>query len=549
VGSSPLSFTTTALSISGAITPSQFGGGATVTLSGPLSPITAANASGVYTFPGLPSGNYTVTPSKTGYTFTPPNRALTLTDSDATAVNFTVQPVVISGTITPLAAGNNATVTLSGTMSAVVNADATGNYSFPGLADGPYTVSVANTGYTFTSQNVTIAGKVSATGVNFTGQPIPTYSLGGTITGGGNAIVALSGAKATSISADPSGNYLFTGLLDGNYTVTPGKSGFTMSPASQPVTVNGANVTGVNFTATAIPTFSISGTITGGGGATVALTGGATQSLTADPSGNYSFSGLFNGQYTVTPTKAGLTMSPLNRVVTVTTANVTGVNFTASTPALAIDATVTTGRSTNATTIASPAFSTTAANELVLALVSMDDTNASGNTVTGVSGGGLTWALVRRTNSQRGGSEIWRAFAASPLTSVTATATLSQSVAAQITIVSFKGVDTSGTNGSGAIGATASGSAASGAPTASLTTTRANSFVIGVGNDWDSATVRTVGPNQTMVSQFLPTVGDTFWVQRTSSTIPAAGTVVTINDTAPTGDQFNLTICEILGGS
>jgi len=179
----------------------------------------------------------------------------------------------------------------------------------------------------------------------------------------------------------------------------------------------------------------------------------------------------------------------------------------------------------------------------------MDDANANGITVTGVSGGGLTWTLVPRTNTNRGGSEIWRAFAPSTLTGVTATATLSQNVAAAITIVTFKGVDTSGTNGSGAIGATASGTSASGAPTASLTTTRAGSLVIGVGNDWDSNTSRTLGPNQTSVSQYLATVGDTFWVQRTSAPVATTGTIVTINDTAPTGDQYNLTICEILSGS
>ena len=100
------------------------------------------------------------------------------------------------------------------------------------------------------------------------------------------------------------------------------------------------------------------------------------------------------------------------------------------------------------------------------------------------------------------------------MTNATVTATLSQSVAAFVTVMSFKGVDTTGTNGSGAIGATASGAAASGAPTATLTTTRANSIVVGIGDDWDSATARTAGPNQTVVQQYLATIGDTFWVQQ-----------------------------------
>jgi hypothetical protein len=222
------------------------------------------------------------------------------------------------------------------------------------------------------------------------------------------------------------------------------------------------------------------------------------------------------------------------------------MNF-ASTAQLAIDKTVSTDRSTKGTTITSPTFSTTGTNELLLAFVSSDSNSSSGGvTVTGVTGAGLTWSLVRRTNVQRGTAEIWRAFAPATLTNVSVVANLSQNVAASITVVTFTGVDTSGTGGSGAIGATGTGNANPGAPTASLTTSRNNSWVFGVGNDWDHATARTLGANQTMVHQYLATVGDTFWVQRQTSTTPLAGTVVTINDTAPTSDRYNLSICEIL---
>ena len=124
-------------------------------------------------------------------------------------------------------------------------------------------------------------------------------------------------------------------------------------------------------------------------------------------------------------------------------------------------------------------------------------------------------------------------------------ATLSQPVASAITVVSFSNVDTSGTNGSGAIGATASANAASGAPAATLVTTRNNSWVFGIGNDYDNAVARTVAAGQTMVHQFLTPFGDTYWVQRTTGAVPLAGTSVTIRDTAPTGDRYNLAICEI----
>jgi outer membrane protein assembly factor BamB len=213
--------------------------------------------------------------------------------------------------------------------------------------------------------------------------------------------------------------------------------------------------------------------------------------------------------------------------------------------AISTDVTVSTNRSGSGSNIVSPSFSTASVNELLLAFVATDAKSA-GITVTSVTGGNLTWVLVRRTNTQLGSAEIWRAFAPTRLSSVRVRANLSQSVAASITVVSFIGVDTSGTSGSGAIGATGSGNANPGSPTAALITTRNNSWVFGVGNDWDRATARTLGASQTMVNQYLASVGDTYWVQRQNAPTAASGASVTINDTAPTNDRYNLTIVEVL---
>jgi hypothetical protein len=224
------------------------------------------------------------------------------------------------------------------------------------------------------------------------------------------------------------------------------------------------------------------------------------------------------------------------------------IAFTVSNSAqgLALDVVTYGDRATISTTVATGTFSTKATNELLLAFISADNVNATNTNVTAVTGAGLTWQLILRTNVQRGTAEIWRAFAASSLSSVSVTATLSQSVCSSITVVSLTGADTSGSYGSGAIGATASANAISGAPTASLTTTRANSWVFGVGVDWDNPIARTVGSNQTLIHQYMPPVGDTYWVQRTTSPTAVIGTKVTINDTAPTGDRYNLSICEVL---
>ncbi len=118
-----------------------------------------------------------------------------------------------------------------------------------------------------------------------------------------------------------------------------------------------------------------------------------------------------------------------------------------------------------------------------------------------------------------------------------------------MTVLTFSGVNTSGTNGSGAIGATKSASSAKGAPTATLVTTQNNSWVFGVGNDYDNAIARTPGAGQSLVHQLLSATGDTYWMQMQNSPTPLSGTSVTINDTAPAGDRYNLSIVEVVAAT
>ena len=75
-------------------------------------------------------------------------------------------------------------------------------------------------------------------------------------------------------------------------------------------------------------TATISGSLTASGSAaTVALSGGASATTSADGSGNYSFGGLANGTYTVTPTKSGVSFNPPSQTITINGSSSTGVNF------------------------------------------------------------------------------------------------------------------------------------------------------------------------------------------------------------------------------
>ncbi len=62
--------------------------------------------------------------------------------------------------------------------------------------------------------------------------------------------MTLSGAAGAITVTNASGSYSFSGLANGTFTVTPSNTGYTYSPASNNVTINAANVPGVNFTAT-----------------------------------------------------------------------------------------------------------------------------------------------------------------------------------------------------------------------------------------------------------------------------------------------------------
>jgi carboxypeptidase family protein len=305
------------------------------------------------------------------------------------------QTYSLSGAITPAIGGGGATVTLSGAASATTIANSSGSYTFTGLASAGYTVTPSHAGYTFSpvSQSATVNG-ANVTGINFTatGQVGPTYSISGTISptaGGSGSTLTLSGAVTTTTTADGAGNYTFSGLANGTYAVTPGHTGYTFSPTSQSAPVNGANVTGINFTAQVAPTFSISGTISptaGGSGATVILSGAAAATTPTNSAGNYTFTGLTNGAYTVTPNNAGYTFGPASQSVTVNAANLTGVNFTAAVQqahsvALSWTASTSTvsGYNVYRTTISGTPY-TLVNSSLVTALAYTDTTVQSGTT-------------------------------------------------------------------------------------------------------------------------------------------------------------------------
>jgi hypothetical protein len=98
------------------------------------------------------------------------------------------------------------------------------------------------------------ANNNSSTSVVFSSTTVapPTYSISGTVTGTA-ATLTLSGVSSQSSTTNGSGQYTFSGLANGPYTIALSQPGYTFSPATAAVVINGASSTGVNFTGTATP--------------------------------------------------------------------------------------------------------------------------------------------------------------------------------------------------------------------------------------------------------------------------------------------------------
>ena len=82
---------------------------------------------------------------------------------------------------------------------------------------------------------------------------LTVHSLLGQVTvngvGLGGVTLSLTSATNSTTTTTSDGTYSFTGLPDGNYTITPSLSGYTFTPASKSIIVAGADVTDADFTA------------------------------------------------------------------------------------------------------------------------------------------------------------------------------------------------------------------------------------------------------------------------------------------------------------
>ena len=204
---------------------------------------------GAYTFSGLLTGDYTVTPSLAGYVFEPVGREYTDLDADLTNQDFvgTFVPGIysISGRVTLLggtASVTDVTLALVGDPGDTISPNEDGSFIFSDLPSGNYIVVPSLAGYIFAPANREYTPLQSdQTEQNFVGMYVPqTYSISGTVTlFGGTASVTdvlleLTGDASDSISPNEDGTYAFSDLQAGNYAVIPSLEGYTFQPINRP---------------------------------------------------------------------------------------------------------------------------------------------------------------------------------------------------------------------------------------------------------------------------------------------------------------------------
>ena len=333
------------------------------------------NGNGYYQFTGLCTGNYTVSAVTPAGGFTPSappvgpttGEVITVTspapvslpdnNSSVETVDFGFVPpcdALIQGTVFNDGNGNGVQdngepgiqgiflylYNSAGTRIATATTDSNGNYQFPNLCAGSYSVQIATpAGYSNTTPvsvpvpNLPYNGAGTA---NFGLKTLCLASIGGTVwndvDGDGkqdNGELGMSGVTVTledstgtttitSATTDSSGNYSFPNLCPGTYTVvvTPPTGYTNTTPVSVSVGPLAYNGTGqANFGLKLPCQASISGTAFGDtnkngsydngeplfSGVTVNITGpnSYTNTTTTGSGGTYSFTGLCAGTYTV----------------------------------------------------------------------------------------------------------------------------------------------------------------------------------------------------------------------------------------------------------
>jgi len=373
--------------------------GATMTLyrNGNLEASTTTAFDGTYSFAGLSPGNYELQAAASS--FQTQIKGVRVRNNLTTLVDFSLEinPGTIAGTVI-----NSATDPIFGALVEVsqggilIGSDTTavdGTYSIGGLPPGSYVVTASAASYQTLAVGASVTGGAITT-VDFELASNPGI-ISGTVTDtNGSPLqsvlvqVIAGGATIASGLTDSSGNYLFSGIAPGSYTVSASKTLYQTQVVG--VSVSSDTTTIANFSLAADPGI-ISGTVTAatGGGPLVSvliqviLDNIVIATGLTDDNGEYSVGGLAPGSYAVRAGKTGYQTSTTGAIVA--SGSVTTVNFSLAANPGAIAGTITDSVTT------APIAGATIAVRLGGSIIFMDITDDNGNySIEGVAPGSYT---------------------------------------------------------------------------------------------------------------------------------------------------------------
>lgn len=293
-------------------------------------------SNGTWALTNVPAGSYTITAAKFDLAMTRGFAAPLAITADTASLDFTAAPkpgYSIAGRITANGVGVAGVTVTDGARTATTNTN--GDYTLTGVPNGRYTVTATKTGWQFVLSGVRNPIEVmggNTTAINFFAQgqyvngTLPsTITTAPVVTDGYRTVTATRGAPTQAW------NYFLQGIPNGTWNLTATSPGVTLEPANftNPITIANMGRSNTNFqVAGATTTFQVSGTArTGGTPLPGVVVSDGTRSSTTDSFGNYVLTGVPAGMFTLTPTRAGYTFAPATRAVTVTTANLTAINF------------------------------------------------------------------------------------------------------------------------------------------------------------------------------------------------------------------------------
>lgn len=202
-------------------------------------------------------------------------------DSSDEPTGATVSGTVLNSSNQPIA---NIIVSISTTPVQYDTTGADGVYEFTGIEVGNYTLTFSGTGYVTTSTTVNVPENDPIVTKGNTTVPA-TSELTGTISGkvisGGNLagaevkIIGTTASNGRTATTDASGDYSFTGVFVGNYTVAVNINGYVSDSSDVTVTSNVTSTANFGLTQS------------------VELTGTLTTSLTLDPNVVYTLKGVY----------------------------------------------------------------------------------------------------------------------------------------------------------------------------------------------------------------------------------------------------------------